>query len=95
MQTGQVTFGSGTATADTRTQDITIGAVDLRRATPLATFQYAGGQSAGSTPYTGDDTPGEASWAVRLLNSTTLRLTRNRSASSGVVQWQVVEWGQP
>lgn len=89
-----VSSGSQSMAAGVAQATVTVPAVDLRRATPLATHQYGAGQNSGGSTMTGSDVPGEAGWRMELLDTTSLRLTRAVSSAAGVVRWQIVQWGQ-
>lgn len=73
--------------------DLTIASVDTTRTLVFAGGQMSGGQSTGETAVdnTNDDSIGQAQARFDLTSATTVRVTRGRSQSTGIVTFYVVE----
>ena len=73
--------------------DMTIAAVDTTRTLVFAGGQMGGGQATGETSVdnSGDDSIGQAQARFDLTTPTSVRVTRGRSQSTGIVTFYVVE----
>ena len=82
-----------TATLQNNSVDRTIAAVDPTRTIVFAGGQMGGGQSTGETAVdnSGDDSIGQAQARFDLTSATSVRVTRGRSQSTGIVTFYVVE----
>ena len=82
-----------TTTLQNNSIDLTIAAVDPTRTIVFAGGQMAGGQSTGETAVdnNGDDSIGQAQARFDLTGPTSVKVTRGRSQSTGIVTFYVVE----
>ncbi len=90
VRRGTVDLGPGLSSASA-----TFAPVDLDRSTALATVTVPGNQAGGSTDHSSDDVPGEGMGVVALTDGRTVTVTRDATASSASLGWQVIEWGGP
>ncbi|MEM1334188.1 MAG: DUF2341 domain-containing protein, partial [Actinomycetota bacterium] len=73
----------------------TIPPVQTSRSTATSTVMVPAGLSGGSTVHSADDTIGEASARLRLVDERTVEVRRDSTDSAASFAWQVITWNGP
>jgi len=86
--------GFTTLTGGDGSNTVSIGSVDLGRATAFSGTQNGAGQNGGYQDYFNDDIIGEGSATFGFASSSQVSVQRNSTLDQSSFGWQVVEWGQ-